>query len=181
MAKLRDPKISEIFYYFEQHTNLQTGRTMGRKIGVVQEILVKKLLLGSPRLKDSIVYEPRIGGRSGATHKVEFVFFQPICALVLKAGSKAEFPGAAGVSVHLEAVDSQARRAKFTVTIGREKLRCAMNEGELSSIKLRGILEQHKVQLRLSEVLNNKARISLVELDAPRLTIESKRVGAQRF
>lgn len=43
----RDPRISEIFYYFERHTSITSGRTVGRKIGVVQEIICMSLLLSS--------------------------------------------------------------------------------------------------------------------------------------
>ena len=31
----RDPKISDIFYYFQEHTNIANGRTAGRKIGTM--------------------------------------------------------------------------------------------------------------------------------------------------
>lgn len=75
---MKDPRISEIFYYFEQHTTIASGRTVGRKIGTVQEILVRKLLQTDRRILRSVVYEPRIQGKSRATHKVEFVFFQPV-------------------------------------------------------------------------------------------------------
>lgn len=39
MTRERDPRISEIFYYFEEHTDIASGRTVGRKIGVIQEII----------------------------------------------------------------------------------------------------------------------------------------------
>jgi hypothetical protein len=63
----RDPRISEIFYYFESHTDIATGRTVGRKIGVIQEIIIKKFLLTEPSIRDCLIYEPRLRGKSGAT------------------------------------------------------------------------------------------------------------------
>ncbi|MFP2911493.1 hypothetical protein ACLESD_42000 [Pyxidicoccus sp. 3LFB2] len=181
MTNHRDPKISDIFYYFAEHTNLQSGRTMGRKIGVVQEILVKKLLLTSPRLRDSVVYEPKIRGRSGATHKVEFVFFQPLSAVTVPVNGSTAFPNATHIKISVSAVNAVARRAQFTLTVGENKIRGSMSEGELSSLKLRGLLEHHNAQLRLVSVTDTGARFSLLELENPKLSIESKRVGAQRF
>ena len=66
MAPVRDPSISEIFYYFETHTDIVNGRTVGRKIGVIQEILIKKFLLTSQRIRDCLIYEPRLRGKSRA-------------------------------------------------------------------------------------------------------------------
>ena len=65
-----DPRISKIFYYFEKHTTIASGRTVGRKIGVVQEILCKKLLMMSERIRDSIIFEPKIHGLL-VRHKVD--------------------------------------------------------------------------------------------------------------
>ena len=89
-----DPRISKIFYYFEKHTTIASGRTVGRKIGVVQEILCKKLLMMSERIRDSIIFEPKIHGLSGATHKVEFVLFQPLKCFLIPLQKEAELaPG----------------------------------------------------------------------------------------
>ena len=66
----RDERISDIFYYFEKYTSIASGRTAGRKIGTIQEILVRKLLHTDKRVTRAVVYEPRVPGRSGATHKV---------------------------------------------------------------------------------------------------------------
>jgi hypothetical protein len=176
----RDPRISEIFYYFEEHTTLESGRTMGRKIGVVQEILVKKHILGSPVLRDSVVYEQSITGRSGASHKVEFVLFQPIGAAVLSPGERVDIPGTP-FSVKLESIDLKARRAKFAAKIGIGEIRGSMTEGEMCPMKVRTAMTEHRVQFRLSEVREGRARFAILEAGPPRATVESKRVGAQRF
>jgi hypothetical protein len=52
----RDTRISEIFYYFERDTNIATGRTVGRKIGVIQEIIVKKFLLTELSIRDCLIF-----------------------------------------------------------------------------------------------------------------------------
>ena len=55
----RDQRISDIFYYFEALTTLTSGRTVGRKIGVVQEIILRKYLEQSEHLRRRMYLERR--------------------------------------------------------------------------------------------------------------------------
>ncbi len=183
MAPEHDPRISEIFYYFETHTTVESGRTMGRKIGVVQEILTKKLLLSSPRLRDAIVYEQKVAGRSGASHKVEFMFFQPLGAAHLKVGQAKQVPGVpGGLEVELRSVDPAARRAQVAVKFGKTAFsRMTMAEGQPCPIGLRKLLHDVNVQVKLAEVTASSARLAALAVMPPVASVESKRVGAQRF
>jgi hypothetical protein len=177
----RDPRISEIFYYFESYTDISSGRTMGRKIGVVQEIIVKKLITDSTALRDSVIYEPRIEGYSGATHKVEFVFFQPIGAIALSPGAQARFPGPYDIALTLKQIDA-AGRAKVAVAIEGEDFSATMRVGApVANGELRARLDARGLVLKLSRSTEDRARFSLMDRREPRASIESKRVGAQRF
>jgi hypothetical protein len=61
---IRDPRISEIFYFFEAYTSVVTGRTVGRKIGIVQEFILKKYLEAVPDLRRRMYLEQFLTGRS---------------------------------------------------------------------------------------------------------------------
>jgi hypothetical protein len=177
-----DPRISGIFYYFEEHTNIASGRTMGRKIGVVQEILVKKHLLNSVRILDAITYEPRIPGRSGASHKVEFVFFQPIVAAELGVGDEVKLSSRPTFAIRLVGLDVERGMAKITWTFGNERGTTTLLEGRFAPGKLQATLLNSPFRFRFSCVLTDKrARFALITLEKPCASIESKRVGAQRF
>lgn len=173
-----NPRISKIFYYFEKYTNISIGRTVGRKIGVVQEILCKKLLLQSQVIRDSVVFEPKIAGTSGATHKVEFVLFQPAKAFVVNSAEQ---------NISFNGLNARVKK----VGAGRVQLQVRSDEGTstvtvapgglLSSKKVRALTEKFGVLLRVSDVNKNGVRIVVLNLNAPVASIESKRVGAQRF
>lgn len=178
----RDARISDIFYYFERHTSISSGRTVGRKIGVVQELLCKKLLLSFPQVKDSIVYEPRVTGRSGATHKVEFVLYQPLEVFELRLGNKVESSTFGGLALMLIRVNEEQTAATFRIFLSGSTAQCTTPVDRLVTSKnARILLEKAKVQLKVSIINDDIVRLSLLRLDSPIATIESKRVGAQRF
>lgn len=181
MATKRDASISDIFYYFAEHTTIASGRTVGRKIGVVQEILVKKLLHSSQRLVDGVVYEPRVPGRSGATHKVEFVFFQPLEAAVLRPSVPCHFQAVTGLSVTLQPMTGRRPRLLVSYANAAEKVTIEVDrlvpytKGACERLYRDGFV------LKTSAVTGDALRISLLDKRSPVCSIESKRVGAQRF
>ena len=59
--------ISDIFYYFENFTDLKNNRTVGRKIGVLQEIIIRKYLERSAEISSRMLLEYPVVGVSGAT------------------------------------------------------------------------------------------------------------------
>lgn len=178
----RDERISEIFYYFEPYTSLVSGRTVGRKIGVVQELLCKKLLLGFPQVEDSIIYDPKVLGRSGATHKVEFVFFQPREVLRLCPGDSAESTQTEGLTLEVVRVKEDHSAATLRISLQGRTAQCTSEvDRPVSSKNARAILEDSGLQLKVSSISEDVVRLSVLQLAAPIATIESKRVGAQRF
>lgn len=168
----RDPRISNIFYYFEQHTSFASGRTVGRKIGVVQEILCKKLLLTSTAIRDCIIYEPKVPGRSGATHKVEFFLFRPVA--VASVGPGGTFEITPGFSIRVIAADVSAQAARVSF-VGHAKKRAAILAG--MTVKVPG----SSLLVKFVRVDSGGLRVSVLDTQCPLASIESKRVGAQRF
>lgn len=178
----RDARISEIFYYFERHTSISSGRTVGRKIGVVQELMCKKLLLGFPKVKDSIVYDPRVMGRSGATHKVEFVLYQPQEVFLLRPGDAFESSEVEGLALKLLKISAERGTATLRIWLSKSTVKFTTSKDQLVSSKnARNLLEESGLQLKVSSIEGNTVRVSLLRRDSPVATIESKRVGAQRF
>lgn len=169
----RDPRISDIFYYFEQHTNISSGRTVGRKIGVVQEILCKKLLLQSATIRDCIIYEPKMPGISGATHKVEFVLLQPVNAIELSIG--ASYSPSPGFSIKAGTADPYAKSAKLQLTVGTKKTNTTVLEGRVIKVP------DTALHIKIMDIDAKRIRMTVLDDSSPVASIESKRVGAQRF
>ena len=59
--------ISPLYYFFRALLEVKTGggRTAGRKFGVVQEIIVRKLLEQSALIDERMLFERRLPGISG--------------------------------------------------------------------------------------------------------------------
>lgn len=173
----RDARISDIFYFFEKLTSLQSGRTVGRKIGVVQETLVRKYLEQSEEIKRRMYLEQFLLGRSGASHKVEFSFHPIVSHTGLRVGD--EIPGTGGVRI-------------VGATDASEKLHVALPSGKTDSVSVAGGPKAKNSALRLHlEALDLDLRYVREDLDGILIdvvdrsqllaSIESKRVGAQRF
>lgn len=173
----RDPRISDIFYYFEEYTTIASGRTVGRKIGVVQEIICKKHLQTSVRICDCMVYEPKLAGRSGATHKVEFVLFQPISAVEVSVGNTV--PLIANLSVNLQRIDPANQKANLILTVSSKKYRRSVQANTL--LKLGALAPASTLRIKVVAVDAGKVRLSVIDTARPIASVESKRVGAQRF
>jgi hypothetical protein len=179
----RDPRISPIFYYFAQHTDIASGRTVGRKIGVVQEILCKKLLQQSVAVRDALVYEPKVQGRSGATHKVEFILFQPLEAHELSVGVAGHpWVSAPSLGLRATAIDAAEGRAHLEVTHGTATRRYRVSAGVVLALhpSHRDLVPEGAL-LQISAITDDAVRVALLDGRQPVASVESKRVGAQRF
>lgn len=180
----RDPRISKIFYYFKEHTSIEIGRAVGRKIGVVQEIMCKRLLLNLEAIRDSIIYEPRIQGFSGATHKVEFVLFQPLEVLEMSAGQRLDSARVEGLSLAVSKVDPVRKTAKISMTYQGQKFQPTVANDKLitsKNPKWRQLLQLDGYQIKAWINDDLSVRFSILDHSTPVASIESKRVGAQRF
>lgn len=180
MADEHDPRISEIFYYFEEHTDIKNGRTVGRKIGVIQEILVKKLLVQEQRIRDCMVYEPRLRGRSGATHKVEFVLFQPLLVAAIPAGRSVRLRPPE-LQVTVKKADHERGTARVGVLVGGGETTATLRVDQNLSVEalLDGI--PRTIFIKLVQFDGVVARVAVLDGGRPLASLESKRVGAQRF
>lgn len=172
-----DPRISKIYYYFAQFTTIENGRTAGRKIGVVQEIIVRKYLLQSLRLADAVLYEYQLPGFSGAFHKVEFVFVQPVKAIEFTSGQSYNLG-----NLTFTLISANNNRAKFRIQGSGQILQSgfALHYGA-SNTRVRQLFQSAGLGVKLSAVETGRARLSILNMRDVRASVESKRVGAQRF
>lgn len=172
-----DPRISKIYYYFAQFTTIESGRTVGRKIGVVQEIIVRKHLLQSSRLSDAVLFEYQLPGFSGASHKVEFVFVQPVRAIEFTHNQSYTL---GNLSFTLLTADSN--RAKFRIQAGGQVLQSGfvLHYGP-NNTRVQQLFQSASLSIKLSAVEAGRARLSILNMRDVRASVESKRVGAQRF
>lgn len=170
----RDDRISDIFYYFEKLTTLATGRTVGRKIGIVQEVLLRKYLEQDVSLRRRMLLEKSLMGSSGASHKVEFAWFQKVTVDV-QVGD--EIPGT-GVSVISTDLERQRIRVSLTGTAVRAWLELG---SRVESGPVRAHLVAADVEIRLADLEDESCQIDVLDLQKLLAALESKRVGAQRF
>lgn len=173
---LRDERISEIFYFFEALTTLASGRTVGRKIGVVQEVILRWYLEGSEQLRRRMYFEQLLEGRSGASHKVEFSWFAISPHEGVGVGD--ELDDAAGLTI--VAIDEVAERVRIGGPWGGSGVWLGVGKPTPRSGPLRAHLDVHELDLR---VLSCENGVDLDTVDKSKLlaSLESKRVGAQRF
>jgi hypothetical protein len=170
----RNPNISDIFYYFEALTDLKSGRTVGRKIGVVQEIVLRKYIEQSDELARRLYLEQKLEGASGATHKVEFSWYA-IAPVTVSAG---DIIGRSGVT--LERIDLEKQAVRLRTPAGRATT-VRMDSPTITSGALRKHLGQSQLDLRLRSVDAQNASFDVVDRSKLLASLESKRVGAQRF
>lgn len=180
MPDEHDPRISKIFYYFEEHTDIKNGRTVGRKIGVVQEILVKKLLCQDQAIRDCMIYEPRLQGRSGATHKVEFVLFKPLLVAELPAKKPVRLTPPE-LQVTVKKVDRVRGTARISVLVGEGEQTVTLAPDHSFSVLALQDGKARSIFIKLVQIDGDLARVAILDGGSPLASLESKRVGAQRF
>jgi hypothetical protein len=173
----RDPRISEIFYFFEALTTLTSGRTVGRKIGVVQEVLLKKYLEADERLRRRMYLENLLEGESGASHKVEFSWY----AIEALPGTEvgAEIPNTDGLKVL--AVDEVNEKVRIDGPWDGNAVSVASGRSTAQVPRLSKHLRDREIDLRIRGLNGGAIEVDLVDRTALLASLESKRVGAQRF
>ncbi len=144
--------------------------------------MCKRLLLNSELIRDSMIYEPRIRGFSDATHKVEFVLFQPLEVLEMEAGQQLDSTQVEGLSLSVSKVDSERKSAAITLTYAGRKVRCTVSTDKIITSKNpRQLLEPDHLEIKAWIRDDRSVRFSILNRADPVASIESKRVGAQRF
>ncbi len=175
--------ISDIFYYFEQFTDLKNNRTVGRKIGVLQEVIIRKYLSKSSLIADRLLLENSVVGISGATHKLEFVVCSvsdklrmPLLQAIDYSGMELEVTA---INVGTAAVIGRWDSAE---TARRISLKSAIHSGRnFVSLAFRERFRDEGLLPRLTKVESNFVELSLLDPRDVLISVESKRVGAQRF
>jgi len=170
----KDSKISDIFYYFEEYTTVSSGRTAGRKIGVVQEVILRDYLQESTTLRRSLYLERKLVGASGAGHKVEFSWFA-YRSHRLSVGDSV--PSTDDLTVSAISPSSQQI---FVRKRGSSSKGTSIDVGSALTGSLTQALEDD-TDLRLFSVSEDTCVVDVVDFTDLRASLESKRVGAQRF
>ncbi len=173
----RDERISEIFYYFEQLTTISSGRTVGRKIGVVQETLLRKYLEQDEHVRRRMYLEQFLTGISGAAHKVEFSFHPLTTAAGLAEND--EVPGTEGVLVSKVSPGSES--LYLGLGAGAPQVLVAPERPIPKKGPLRDHLARHQQDIRVVAVGPEGVTLDVVDRSRLLASLESKRVGAQRF
>jgi hypothetical protein len=174
----RDARISEIFYHFETLTSLSSGRTVGRKIGVVQEIVLKKYLDADDDIRRRMYLEQKLTGISGAAHKVEFSFHPLLSTATLSVSD--EIPGTKGLSIAAVAAASETAR----VALPESKKTGILAPGRISGgakVEIQKHLDALGVDIRVRSIDDEGVTVDVLDRTRLLASLESKRVGAQRF
>lgn len=173
----KDERISEIFYFFEALTSLSSGRTVGRKIGVVQEVMLRWYLEQNEELKRRMYLEQLLHGASGASHKVEFSWYAITPYEGLAAGDG--IPGTQGLTII--SADPTTERIRVGGPWHGKAIWLTAERPSPRAGPLRAHLDEHYIDVRLLEVTDAGAKVDVVDRKRLLASLESKRVGAQRF
>ena len=183
MGMAQQRGISDIFYYFEKFTDIKNNRTVGRKIGVLQEIMIRKHLETSPLIRDRTLLERAVVGVSGATHKLEFVVCSVSDRLRLPVSQAVDY---AGIELEVTAVQpgiaAVAGRWEDPETARRIHLKSPLPLGaNFVNPAFRARFQEEGLIPRLTRIGSDFVELSLLDPRDVLVSIESKRVGAQRF
>ena len=173
----RDPRISEIFYFFEALTTITSGRTVGRKIGVVQEVILKKYLEVDDALRRRMYLENLLEGESGASHKVEFSWYATQAVGEVMVGE--EIPGTDGLRVI--AIDETNEKIRIDGPWAGNAVSLAAARPASQVARLKEHLRDRSQDLRVTSLTSESVGFDLIDKVALLASLESKRVGAQRF
>ena len=177
----QNPQIFSIFYYFESISNLANGRALGRKIGVMQEVLLRKYLMKSPILSSRLFIERSLHGFSRATHKMEFLLARIDSRITLQIGVPYLY---GGIELNFVGVNDGIASVELRWQNDEKTVRCKTTIAPGGSWKTAAALlrfAREDVIVRLVEITPTRLEIVLLEHEMPLAAIESKRVGAQRF
>jgi hypothetical protein len=169
-------RISAVFRHFESLTTLSTGRSVGRKIGVAQEFMLKKYLEQEERLRRRMYLEQLLSGKSGASHKVEFSW-HPLTSHALRVGD--DIPGLDGVSI--ASANDSTETVKLTGPWGGRGAPCRRGTAIPKRSPLSSVLSSQNLDLRVVSVDGDEIELDIVDRSRLLASLESKRVGAQRF
>jgi hypothetical protein len=167
--------ISDIFFYFQQYTTLENGRTFGRKLGVVQEVIIRKFLELSPVITSRLYFERVLVGISGAGHKVEFAIYPIVARRSLHSPGRTSYKDLDLVVYH-----DAPTKVGAPVSILVNKKEITILRGKPLPTPLRETLNVQMLDLRVN-FEDGVFYLDVISTETPIISVESKRVGAQRF
>ena len=175
--------ISDIFYYFENFTDLKNNRTVGRKIGVLQEVVIRKYLERSVDVSDRMLLECPVVGVSGATHKIEFVVCAVADRLRLARNQPVDY---GGIEMEMTAVEAGVARVSVrwkAQETGRSMALKSLLQlhRNFGSTQVRDRFKAEGLIPRMTAAGGDAVELSLLDPRDVLISVESKRVGAQRF
>lgn len=167
--------ISPLYYFYQKLLGVAEGggRTAGRKIGVVQEIVLRKLLERSALVNQRLLFERQLPGVSGATHKVEFVVY----ALIRRIGRSGSI-NHAGLFVEVVDINAQTASLQWRAKKDSKWRKTTLQSRGVISKPLADELKARSITLLLP--FGSKS-VSLLDTSDVLASVESKRVGAQIF
>lgn len=168
-----DP-ISAVFRHFEELTTIKTGRTVGRKIGIAQEVLLKKYLEADDTLRRRMYLERRLEGASTAAHKVEFSWYST------ETHELAVGDPIPGTNCAIERLDKSGQKVRVVGGPGARSFGLRAAACAPQSPSVRKALGEGR-DLRVAAVGGDTAQIDVVDFGVLLGSLESKRVGVQRF
>jgi hypothetical protein len=115
-------------------------------------------------------------GASGADHKVEFVFFQPTLALNFGIGQTHKIGG-----LEITLIKTALERATFKLSRNGKSVRSTLKLHTPVKAEAAVALIESDNLIKLSAVAPDMARLVFLNSNDVRASVESKRVGAQRF
>lgn len=138
------------------------------------------MLLQDQRVRDCLIYEPKLRGKSGATHKVEFVLFLPIKVFHMPLNGMIRINDPS-VEVTLKNLNEAEKNVQISVVTGEKRTTARL--GIDQSLQVTVVMDKtpRTLFVKLVEIAGKKARISILNGFKPLASLESKRVGAQRF
>jgi len=155
------------------------GHVLGRKIGVIQEIMIWKLLRSSELVRQRVLGEIWVAGKSGARHKVEFVLLSNILSTCVTTGDVLDLK-TRNLTIDVGEIDEEHVQVKIPEI---SEVPCVIYVSELNGVgipkKYRQALDDLSIAIKVLEVKNGKARLCVLNLSDPLVDIESKRVGIE--
>ena len=155
------------------------GHVLGRKIGVMQEIIVWKLLRSSNLIKERVLGEVWVEGKSSAEHKVEFGIFSKIFSEKVASNESYDLET---LGFNLKIKDIGSNFVRINVPNLTDK-NCKINFSELNGVGLkknyRNFFNEKNIRIKAFKIKGDHVQLVVLNLSDPLVHIESKRVGVE--
>lgn len=142
----------------------------------MQETILRKYLDLDDDIRRRMYFEQSLKGMSGASHKVEFSWYS-ITPAHMETGQ--EIPASYGLTVGQ--IDDMSQSVRIHLPDGKSAILARHSPIARLAPNLRRFLDAHSIDLRLINVSDESVDVDVVDKSDLLASLESKRVGAQRF